>query len=92
MCPGTLPESWAAPGALSALLVLVMSNNNLSGPLPPSWGANSTSLGKLLRLDARQNALTGYLPDVWGPGFQARFEFEVRMHREYHVHIQFLSS
>jgi hypothetical protein len=53
--------------------VLALAANNLSGTLPPAWGANGTSLRGLMRLDVRQNALTGYLPDVWGSGFQVSF-------------------
>lgn len=70
MCAGPLPASWATPGALQSLSTLVLSANNLSGSLPPEWGANGTSFVKLAKLDVRQNGLGGYLPDLWGPGFK----------------------
>ena len=38
-CPaGSLPVAWAVPGALASLETLVVSANNLSGPLPVEWG------------------------------------------------------
>ncbi len=72
MCAGPLPASWATAGALPSLSTLVLSANNLSGSLPPEWGANGTSFVKLRTLDVRQNGLGGYLPDLWGPGFKVR--------------------
>ncbi len=67
---GPLPASWASLGALPSLSSLVLSANNLSGSLPPEWGANGTSLTRLRKLDLRQNGLSGYLPDLWGAGFK----------------------
>ena len=37
---GTLPESWADPGAFPALTSLTLDLSNVSGTLPPSWGSN----------------------------------------------------
>lgn len=68
--PGPLPAAWANPGAFPSLTSLNISANNLSGPLPPEWGANGTTFGRLQKLDLRENGLEGYLPDEWGPGFQ----------------------
>lgn len=67
---GPLPASWATPGAFPSLTTLIMSANNLSGPLPPEWGANGTTFVKLRKLDLRQNGFSGYLPDAWGSGFR----------------------
>lgn len=58
------------PGAFPTLGALNISANNLSGSLPPEWGANGTGLFRLRKLDVQQNGLQGYLPDAWGPGFQ----------------------
>jgi hypothetical protein len=69
-CAGPLPATWASQGALPSLSTLVLSANNLSGSLPPEWGANGTSFTGLRKLDVRQNGLSGYLPDLWGAGFK----------------------
>lgn len=58
------------PGAFATLEALNISANNLSGPLPPEWGANGTGLYRLQKLDLQENGLEGCLPDAWGPGFQ----------------------
>ena len=61
--------AWAVPGALASLETLVVSANNLSGPLPPEWGSSPGAFPALKTLDVRQNGLEGYLPDAWGVGF-----------------------
>ena len=47
-----------------------MSANNLSGPLPPEWGANGSTFERLQSLSLQENGIEGYLPDAWGAGFQ----------------------
>lgn len=79
--PGSLPVSWAAPGAFPTLEALNISANNLSGSLPPEWGANGTGLFRLQRLDLQQNGLEGYLPDLWGPGFQVSITPSIESHQ-----------
>lgn len=57
---GTLPDEWAALVNVTAIDV---SSNNLTGPLPDSWGPALTGLQ---RFDASGNgALNGTLPAAW---------------------------
>jgi len=54
---GTLPPEWAA---MTSLNDLAISNNQLTGPLPASWGKLP-----LKALELSYNKLTGSIPDSW---------------------------
>ena len=57
--------SLVAAGVLTNLSTVALSNNQLTGPLPESWGENGNLPG-LQSLDVSANNLSGPLPSVWG--------------------------
>lgn len=59
---GNLSATWGA--AFQQLSTLVLSNNNLTGALPP-WGTSSGT-GNLTELNLDGNLFTGPLPPTWG--------------------------
>lgn len=63
---GTLPKQW---GALSNLRVLTICQNQLTGPLPPSWGEL-----RLEMLQLANNQLTGSVPGSWAKVFTQRLD------------------
>jgi hypothetical protein len=56
---GVLGHDWQMPYMGS----LILSNNRIGGPLPPSWGE---SMPNMLQLDLSYNLLTGGPPASWG--------------------------
>ena len=52
-------------GVFTNLSTVALSNNQLTGPLPDSWGENANLPG-LQSLDVSANNLSGPLPSVWG--------------------------
>ena len=65
VCAGTLPSSWALPGAFPALFTLALWDTLLNGHLPASWGQNG-SFTALKNLQLASMGLTGSLPAQWG--------------------------
>ncbi|KAL4424194.1 hypothetical protein ABPG75_001495 [Micractinium tetrahymenae] len=66
---GSLPAAFADPGSFTALRELTLSDNPLTGPLPPAWGARAGALPALQLLNLSNAGLSGPLPE-WGPGLQ----------------------
>ena len=52
-------------GVFTNLSTVSLNNNQLTGPLPNSWGENG-NLPSLQSLDVSANNLTSSLPSVWG--------------------------
>ena len=55
----------ASAGVFTNLSTVALNNNQLTGPLPESWGENANLPG-LQSLDVSANNLSGSLPAVWG--------------------------
>ena len=69
MLAGTVPQTWAQPGAFPNLSVLVIMDVPLTGTLPPHWGSNGSFpvLGVLeLGSDSPGAPFSGTLPPEWG--------------------------
>lgn len=70
MLAGTVPQTWAQPGAFPNLSVLVFMNVPLTGTLPPYWGSNGSFpvLGTLQLGSDSPSAtpFSGTLPPEWG--------------------------
>ena len=69
---GTIPVTWALPGAFPSLQDFQIESTQVSGTLPPSWGANG-SFPALILLELDSSPLTGTLPAEWADG--AAFSF-----------------
>jgi len=70
MLTGTVPKTWAQPGAFPNLSVLVFKDVPLTGTLPPCWGSNgSFPVLDTLQLGSDSPSATpfsGTLPPEWG--------------------------
>lgn len=65
---GSLPDSWAEPGAFPRLNLLTIASGGLNGTLPAAWGRVG-AWPALQKLYLEGNQLQGQLPPEWGtPG------------------------
>ncbi len=58
---GTLPESWASPGAFPNVQEMILYNSSIGGGVPASWGSPG-GFPKLQRLNLGSSSLQGSIP------------------------------
>ena len=61
---GSIPQTWSAVGAFSAVSELELTFVNITGTLPASWGSTSLQNASILWLETVP--FTGTLPAEWG--------------------------
>ena len=65
-----MPSTWSTSNSLPQLRTLSLTDNDLNGTLPASWGSQAQAFPSLTVLDVGLNNLTGALPSTWcGSGF-----------------------